>query len=122
MLPYTIAFARPGKPGQFVKWLTVLGVIGFCLAGRGLVADAAPEDRAYLAPPPGNSGADPLSTLPRGRLLEVAGQGHGLLGVGCMPRLVADFIRTLDARGLDARCLEVLAQAPPFLDANGAGP
>ena len=63
-----------------------------------------------------------VSTLPRGRLLQLAGQGHGLLGVGCMPRLVADFVRTLDARGLDARCLEVLAQAPPFLDANGAGP
>ena len=63
-----------------------------------------------------------VSTLPRGRLLQVAGQGHGLLGVGCMPRLVADFIRTLDARGLDARCLDVLAQTPPFLDANGAGP
>ena len=55
-------------------------------------------------------------------MLQVAGQGHGLLGVGCMPRLVADFIRTLDARGLDAHCLDVLAQTPPFLDANGAGP
>jgi pimeloyl-ACP methyl ester carboxylesterase len=63
-----------------------------------------------------------VSALPRGRLLQVAGQGHGLLGVGCMPRLVADFIRTLDARGLDARCLDALAQTPPFLDANGAGP
>jgi pimeloyl-ACP methyl ester carboxylesterase len=63
-----------------------------------------------------------VSTLPRGRLLQVAGQGHGLLGVGCMPRLVADFIRTLDARGLDAHCLDALAQTPPFLDANGAGP
>jgi pimeloyl-ACP methyl ester carboxylesterase len=63
-----------------------------------------------------------VSTLPRGRLLQVAGQGHGLLGVGCMPRLVADFIRTLDAHGLDARCLDALAQTPPFLDANGAGP
>ena len=63
-----------------------------------------------------------VSTLPRGRLLQVAGQGHGLLGVGCMPRLVADFIRTLDARGLDTHCLDALAQTPPFLDANGAGP
>jgi len=33
-----------------------------------------------------------------------------------------EFIRTLDAHGLDARCLEVLSQTPPFVDANGAGP
>ena len=63
-----------------------------------------------------------VATLPRARLLQLAGQGHGLLGVGCVPRLVAEFIRTLDARGLDARCLGALAQTPPFLDANGAGP
>ena len=71
---------------------------------------------------PARYGRAIVSTLPRGRLLQVAGQGHGLLGVGCMPRLVADFIRTLDARGLDAHCLDALAQTPPFLDANGAGP
>lgn len=63
-----------------------------------------------------------VRTLSRGRLLRVAGQGHGLLGVGCMPRLVSDFIRTLDAPRLDARCLEALAQTPSFYDANGAGP
>ena len=63
-----------------------------------------------------------LRTLPRGRLLQVAGQGHGLLGVGCMPRLVSDFVRTLDAPGLDARCLDLLGQTPSFYDANGAGP
>jgi hypothetical protein len=39
-----------------------------------------------------------------------------------VPRLVDDFIRTLDAKGLDARCLDLLAPTPPFLDANGAGP
>lgn len=71
---------------------------------------------------PGRYGQAIVRTLPRGRLLEVAGQGHGLLGVGCMPRLVGEFIRTLDARGLDARCLEVLAPLPVFVDANGPQP
>ncbi len=63
-----------------------------------------------------------VKTLPRARLLRLAGQGHGLLAVGCVPRLVEQFVRTLDARSLDAHCLDVLAQIPPFMDANGAGP
>jgi pimeloyl-ACP methyl ester carboxylesterase len=61
-------------------------------------------------------------TLPRARLLALTGQGHGLLSVGCVPHLVDEFIRTLDARGLDAHCLDVLAQTPFFVDANGASP
>jgi pimeloyl-ACP methyl ester carboxylesterase len=61
-------------------------------------------------------------TLPNGRVLNVAGQGHGLLTIGCMPRLLGEFIRTLDARHLDAHCLEALGQTPAFVDANGANP
>jgi pimeloyl-ACP methyl ester carboxylesterase len=63
-----------------------------------------------------------VRTLPRARLLELKGQGHGLLPVGCMPRLLDEFLRRLDARGLDARCLDALGPAPFFIDANGAGP
>jgi pimeloyl-ACP methyl ester carboxylesterase len=63
-----------------------------------------------------------VRTLPQARLLRVAGQGHAILGVGCMPRLVAEFIRSRDAKTVDAQCLQALAQTPPFLDANGAGP
>ncbi len=63
-----------------------------------------------------------VRTLPNGRVLKVAGQGHGLLSVGCMPRLLGEFIRTLDARHLDAHCLEVLGQTPLFIDANGENP
>jgi pimeloyl-ACP methyl ester carboxylesterase len=71
---------------------------------------------------PARYGEAIVQTLPRARLLQLAGQGHGLLAVGCVPRLVDEFIRTLDARGLDAHCLDVLAPTPPFVDANGAGP
>jgi pimeloyl-ACP methyl ester carboxylesterase len=63
-----------------------------------------------------------VRTLPNGRVLEVAGQGHSLVSVGCMPRLLGEFIRTLDARHLDAHCLEVLGQTPTFVDANGENP
>jgi pimeloyl-ACP methyl ester carboxylesterase len=71
---------------------------------------------------PARYGRQVAGALPRARLLQLTGQGHGLLLVGCVPRLVSEFIRTLDARGLDARCLDALAPAAPFLDANGAGP
>ena len=71
---------------------------------------------------PARYGRQIAAALPRARLLQLAGQGHGLLVVGCVPHLLAEFIRTLDARGLDAHCLDILASAPPFLDANGAGP
>ena len=64
-----------------------------------------------------------VRTLPSApRAAGAPGQGHGLMSVGCMPRLLEEFIRTLDARALDAHCLDVLAPTPPFLDANGAGP
>ena len=71
---------------------------------------------------PSRYGQSIVRTLPRGRLLLVTGQGHGLLSVGCMPRLVSEFIRTLDAASLNTHCLDVLAQTPPFMDANGAQP
>jgi pimeloyl-ACP methyl ester carboxylesterase len=61
-------------------------------------------------------------TLPHARVIKLTGQGHGVLAVGCVPRLVDEFLRTLDARGLDTHCLDVLAQTPPFVDAFGAGP
>jgi pimeloyl-ACP methyl ester carboxylesterase len=71
---------------------------------------------------PARYGEAIVGTLPRARLLQLKGQGHGLLLAGCVPRLLDEFIRTLDAQALDAHCLEVLAQTPPFVDANGAGP
>ena len=71
---------------------------------------------------PGRYAEAIVQTLPRARLLKLAGQGHGLLAVGCVPRLLEEFVRTLGARSLDAHCLDVLAQTPPFVDANGAGP
>ena len=62
------------------------------------------------------------SHLPNGRMLELAGQGHAVLGAGCAPKLAEDFLRTLDARGLDAKCLALLGTTPAFIDANGAAP
>ena len=65
---------------------------------------------------------DIVKHLGHGRVLELAGQGHAVLGAGCVPRLVEVFLRTLDARALDAKCLGLLGTTPAFIDANGAAP
>jgi len=63
-----------------------------------------------------------VKTLPRGRALMLRGQGHNVIGAGCMPKLFAQFLDTADAKGLDAECLEKLAYTPPFTSFNGWGP
>jgi pimeloyl-ACP methyl ester carboxylesterase len=60
--------------------------------------------------------------LDHARLLVLAGQGHGLVGVGCVPRLLEQFVQSADPKGVDATCLKMLGETPLFLDANGAGP
>ena len=60
--------------------------------------------------------------MPRGRHLILAGQGHGVLGIGCMPRLFAQFIERIDARSLNPQCLNRLSAVPPFTGNHGWEP
>ncbi|HEX2789828.1 MAG TPA: alpha/beta hydrolase [Steroidobacteraceae bacterium] len=63
-----------------------------------------------------------LPTLPNARLLLAPGQGHGVIGAGCMPRLVGEFVQELKPQALDDRCLLQLGDIPAFIDFNGAEP
>ena len=63
-----------------------------------------------------------LRGLGDGRLLIAPGQGHNVIGAGCMPRLVRRFINRIQPRKLDARCLDALKPTPPFLNYNGGAP
>ena len=63
-----------------------------------------------------------LKTLPNGRHLVAKGQGHGTLGVGCMPKLLGQFLETADAKSLDATCLDKLIDVPAFTSFNGWEP
>lgn len=63
-----------------------------------------------------------VGNLPNGRLLLARGQGHAVMNAGCMSRLIADFVQSLDARRVNARCLDRLGPTPAFTDYNGAGP
>jgi len=77
-----------------------------------------------------SGGSDPVTppdyagtvaaTLPNSRHLVVPGFGHGVISVGCMPSLVAQFFRDGHAGDLDVTCLDEL-QPPPFF-VSFAGP
>jgi len=61
-------------------------------------------------------------TLSNSRHLVAKGQGHTPMNVGCMPRLLKEFVETLQPKALDASCLDALGDTPFFLDYQGPGP
>jgi pimeloyl-ACP methyl ester carboxylesterase len=71
---------------------------------------------------PPRYGEEILAGLSDGRQLIFKGQGHSLLGRGCMPQLLGKFIDKPDPKALDASCLDKLGPTPAFIDFNGASP
>ncbi|GGA26400.1 alpha/beta fold hydrolase [Dyella nitratireducens] len=71
---------------------------------------------------PPRYGEQILPGLTNGRQLIFKGQGHSLLGRGCMPQLLGKFIDKPDPKQLDANCLDKLDETPAFIDFNGASP
>ena len=71
---------------------------------------------------PPRYGDDVVGHLPRGRHLVAPGQGHNVIGAGCMPKLFAQFVERADAGDIDAGCLERLQAAPPFAGNYGWEP
>ena len=63
-----------------------------------------------------------IRSLPNGRHLILPGQGHSVLGLGCMPKLFAQFVESADAKALDAACLKRLQPTPPFAGDYGWEP
>lgn len=63
-----------------------------------------------------------LAGLPNGRHLVLEGQSHGTLVAGCMPKLLAQFVESADAAGLDAQCLDDAMPLPAFTSFNGWSP
>jgi pimeloyl-ACP methyl ester carboxylesterase len=71
---------------------------------------------------PPRYGEEVLKGLSNARHLVVRGQGHSVVGRGCMPKLLAKFEDTLDPKALDAKCLDTQRATPAFIDLNGAAP
>ncbi len=71
---------------------------------------------------PPRYGDEVVQGLPNARHLVLPGQGHSVLGTGCMPKLFAQFVESADAAALDAKCLERLSAQPPFAGNYGWEP
>jgi pimeloyl-ACP methyl ester carboxylesterase len=71
---------------------------------------------------PPRYGEQVLKSLPKGRHLVARGQGHNVMTVGCVPRLLAEFIDSGDAAALDAGCVDRMIETPPFTGAYGWEP
>lgn len=61
-------------------------------------------------------------SLPQSRHFVLRGQGHGVLGIGCAPRLFAEFVNQADVASLDGHCLDTLTYTPPFAGPYGWDP
>lgn len=71
---------------------------------------------------PPRYGEEVVKHLPNSRLFVLRGQGHAVLGAGCMPKLFAQFVEKADAKALDGACLDKLNYVPPFTSFNGWEP
>jgi pimeloyl-ACP methyl ester carboxylesterase len=71
---------------------------------------------------PPRYGEEVARHLPNARHLVLRGQGHNVVGAGCMPKLVAKFLETADPAAPEAECLEQLPYAPPFVGYYGWEP
>ncbi len=63
-----------------------------------------------------------MADFTRARHLVGKLQGHGQVPVGCMPKLLEQFITTADPGAIDAGCLERSFVMPFFLDYSGPQP
>jgi pimeloyl-ACP methyl ester carboxylesterase len=61
-------------------------------------------------------------SLSRHRLIVLAGEGHGQLGTGCVPRLMAQFLDADEPERLDVSCLAQHTPAPFFVRSTGPSP
>ncbi|MEO8804433.1 MAG: alpha/beta hydrolase [Rudaea sp.] len=71
---------------------------------------------------PPRYGTQVLKGLSNARLLVAKGQGHNVIGRGCIPKIVGEFVDDLKPKTLDAKCVDALGPTPAFIDFNGAAP
>jgi pimeloyl-ACP methyl ester carboxylesterase len=71
---------------------------------------------------PPSAAARLARTLTHRRHLILAGEGHGQLATGCVPRLMARFLADAAPEDLDASCLEAHHAAPFFVNSTGPAP
>lgn len=60
--------------------------------------------------------------LPNSRHIVLEGMGHGEMYLGCMPKVINDFLEQGSAAGLDATCTESVKPMPFFVTFTGPQP
>jgi len=71
---------------------------------------------------PPRYGDQVMKGLTNAKLLVAKGQGHNVIGRGCIPKLVGEFVDTLNAKNLDTHCADSLGAVPALIDFGGAAP
>jgi pimeloyl-ACP methyl ester carboxylesterase len=71
---------------------------------------------------PPRYGEQVMRGLGNAKLLVAKGQGHNVIGRGCIPKLVEDFVDKLQPKTLDTTCADVLGPIPALVDFNGSSP
>ncbi len=71
---------------------------------------------------PPRYGEQVMKGLSNAKMLVAKGQGHNVIGRGCIPKLVNEFVEKLDPKQLDASCADVLGPMPALINFDGAAP
>ena len=71
---------------------------------------------------PPRYGEQVMKELSNAKLIVAKGQGHNVIGRGCIPKLVGEFVEKLAPKTLDAKCADALGPLPALVDFNGAAP
>lgn len=71
---------------------------------------------------PARYGEQILPGLANSKHLVLDGQGHGQIAIGCMPRVVAEFIAAGSVDALDDACLKTVTPAPFMLSRSAPAP
>lgn len=71
---------------------------------------------------PPRYGEQVLKGLDNAKLIVAKGQGHNVIGRGCIAKLVGEFVEKLNPKTLDTKCVDALGPIPALIDFNGAAP
>jgi pimeloyl-ACP methyl ester carboxylesterase len=71
---------------------------------------------------PPSYGEQVMKNLSNAKLVVAKGQGHNVIGRGCIPKVVEDFVDNLKPKDLDVKCVDMLGATPAFIDFNGSAP
>lgn len=71
---------------------------------------------------PPRYGEEVMKGLSNAKFIVAKGQGHNIIGRGCIPKLVQTFVTRLAPSTLDTSCVDQLGPIPTFIDFSGATP